>query len=392
MDSEMLPLASLLFNGYNPIQPKRNLSGSRLPVKEENATEKTSWIRLHDLPKTSQMALAGVIMKKKRIGRTSIEVSQLGLGCATFGREIDEVESHQIMDFAVELGITLFDTAESYGGGEARDYRRRTYGIDDVREVSSEMHSSEKIIGRWLSSRGCRNQIVLETKVSPPFTSSALRQKIEGSLERLQTDWIDLYLFHSPDRTTPMEESLEVVTEAIKQGKIRAAGCSNFDADQVRAALEISDCKQLARLEVIQPVYNLVARDLEQELLSLSKLKEIGVISYSPLGAGFLTGKYGPDRSALPAGTRFHVIPGHADIYFSDRNFRIVERLRQKAAQTGFSMAHLAMAWVAHKMGVTSVLVGARKPRHLQNAVVALEKHFSAAWMKEMDSWTDQLF
>jgi aryl-alcohol dehydrogenase-like predicted oxidoreductase len=186
-----------------------------------------------------------------------------------------------------------------------------------------------------------------------------------------------------------MEESLEVVTEAIKRGKIRAVGCSNFDAGQLREAIELSDRKPLARLEVIQSVYNLAAR-VEEEVLLLSEREEIGIISYSPLGAGFLTGKYSPHPSTLPAGTRFHIIPGHADFYFSDRNFQIVERLRQKAKQTGFSMAHLAIAWVTHKLGITSVLVGARNPNHLENAVTALE-HFPAAWMKEMDNWTDRL-
>ena len=128
---------------------------------------------------------------------------RLALGCTTFGREIPEETAFALMDYAVAHGITLFDTAEAYGGGQARAYRRDRLGIDDTREVSGEMHSSEKIIGRWLKSRGCRDQITLVTKVTRDFTRAHVRAALEASLSRLQTDRVDLYLYHSFDQTTP---------------------------------------------------------------------------------------------------------------------------------------------------------------------------------------------
>jgi aryl-alcohol dehydrogenase-like predicted oxidoreductase len=323
----------------------------------------------------------------RRLGKTDIEVSRIGLGCTTFGREIDEATSFQILDYALAKSITLLDTAEAYGGGQAREYRRRSLGVDDVREVSGEMHSSEKIIGRWLTSRGCRDQIVLQTKVSTNFTQAHVTAAVDASLERLQTDFIDLYLFHSYDPNTPLEEALEAMTRVIQAGKIRAAGCSNFAADQLRSTLQISRRNGLARMEVTQPNYNLVCREIEADLLPLCREQDVAVITYSPLGAGFLTGKYTPDRKAIPKGTRFDVIEDHADIYFSERNFRVVDRLRQKAQATGVPMARLALGWVLRNPDVTSVLVGARSTSHLDNALQAMTMDFPEAWAVEMSGW-----
>jgi predicted aldo/keto reductase-like oxidoreductase len=138
-------------------------------------------------------------LEKRRLGRTDIRVSRLGLGCATFGREIDELTSGRLMSAALDFDITLFDTAEAYGGGQARQYRRNILGVDDVREVTSEMHSSEKIIGRWLKASGNRSRVLLQTKVTTNFTKQHIQEAIDASLERLQAHWIDLYLFHSFD-------------------------------------------------------------------------------------------------------------------------------------------------------------------------------------------------
>jgi aryl-alcohol dehydrogenase-like predicted oxidoreductase len=289
------------------------------------------------------------------------------------------------MGSALDLGITLIDTAEAYGGGQARQYRRNTLGVDDVREASSEMHSSEKIIGRWLKSSGNRSRVVLQTKVTTDFTRQHVQEAIDASLGRLQTDWIDLYLFHSSDAKTPLEEGLEALTRAVEQGKIRVAGCSNFSATQVREGLAISSSRGLQRLEEVQPPYSLVERSIESDLLPLCTQEQIAVVSYSPLGAGFLSGKY--ERSSIPKGSRFDVIPGHADIYFTDQKFAIVERLRQKSDETGQSMVQLAMGWVLKKPGITSVLVGASRAGHLENAIEALEMDFPDAWVREMDGW-----
>ncbi|MSO21834.1 MAG: aldo/keto reductase [Acidobacteria bacterium] len=326
-------------------------------------------------------------MENRHVGMTDIRVSQLGLGCVTFGREIDERSSFNIMTAALDYGMTLFDTAEAYGGGQAQQYRRNVLGVEDVREVSSELHSSEKIIGRWLKANGNRSRIVLQTKVSTNFTKEHVRDAIEASLERLQTDWIDLYLFHSFDDKTPLEEGVEAMTRAVEQGKVRAYGCSNFSASQFAQCLETSKRSGFQRLEVVQPPYNLVAREIESDLLPLCEQEHVGVVAYSPLAAGFLSGKYQSATTAVPKGSRFDVIPGHADIYFKDRNFEIVEKLRRKSEEMKVPMVRLAMGWVVRKEAITSVLVGATRLAHLENAMAALEMTFQDNWMEEMNDW-----
>jgi 1-deoxyxylulose-5-phosphate synthase len=178
---------------------------------------------------------------------------------------------------------------------------------------------------------------------------------------------------------------LEALTRAVDQGKIRVAGCSNFNAPQLWESLTISRGQGLQRLEEVQLPYSLVQREIESELLPLCTQEQIGVIAYSPLGAGFLSGKY--ESRSVPKGSRFDVIPGHADIYFTEQRFATVERLRQKSTDTNHPMARLAMGWVLRKQGITSVLVGASRLSHLENAIQAMEMDFTDEWMHEMDGW-----
>ncbi|MCX6623988.1 MAG: aldo/keto reductase [Acidobacteria bacterium] len=321
------------------------------------------------------------------LGRSGIHVSRLGLGCTTFGREIDEAACFAIMDRAFELGMRLFDTAEAYGGGQSREYRRQSLGVDDQREVSAEMHSSEKIIGRWLRSRGVRDHIVLVTKKSCDFERAAVWESLSRSLERLQTDRVDVYLYHSFDASTPPEEAAAAMDEVLQSGLARAGGCSNYDAPQLRQALDVSRANGLRRFEVIQNNYNLAVPGIAGDLLPLCRREELGVLAYSPLGAGFLTGKYTPDRTNLPAGSRFHVIPGHVDVYFSDRNFRVVDRLHEFAARVNVPAQRLAMAWVLQHPDVTNMLVGSRTTEQLENAMAALAFHLPSDWLDEMNAW-----
>lgn len=330
-------------------------------------------------------------MQKGPLGKTSIQISRIGLGCATFGREIDEATAFQIMDYAIEKGINFFDTAEIYGGGQSREYRRKYLGVDDVREVSNEYHSSERIIGRWLKARGCRNEIVLESKVQTNFTRSHIAEALHASLERLQTDQIDSYLFHSFDSTNPLEEGLEAMTTAVKNGTIRVAGCSNFSAEQLSNALDLSKRHGWTRMEITQPHYNLVTREAEKDLLPLCRQEQITTVGYSPLGAGFLSGKYTPDRNAFPKGSRFHVVPAFSELYFTDEKFRVVEQLRKFSKQVEVPMVRLAMGWVLRKTDLTMPLVGARTTAHIDNALLAQEMDFPGEWMDEMNSWGSQL-
>lgn len=323
----------------------------------------------------------------RKLGSTGLTPGRLSLGCGTFGREIDQDASFAIMDRALELGMTLFDTAETYGGGESRIYRQNYLGVDDTREVSHEMHSSEKIIGRWLRSRGVRRQVILSTKVWENYTPAHLMEAIQGSLDRLQTDFVDIYLFHRYFAGTPIEEAVAAMDAVVNSGLARAGGASNFNFEQLSSALEISKKNGLKPFQAIENNYNLAAPDLDREILPLTRREQIGVLTYSPLAAGFLTGKYTPDRSAFPKGTRFDVVPGHADVYFSERNFRIVERLGEMSRRVGIPVARLAMSWVLQNSSVDTVLVGARTIAHLESAVESLRLGLPPDLYAEMNSW-----
>ena len=322
------------------------------------------------------------MMEQRTLGKSGITASRLGLGTTTFGREITEEESFRILDYDFEHGIRLIDTAEAYGGGQARDYRRNHLGVDDVREVSGEMHSSEKIVGRWMKSRGVRKDVVLLTKVTTNHTRDHVREALAASLERLQTEFTDLYLYHSYDARTPVEEAVAAMQEVLATPRVRAGGVSNYSAAQLEAALGVGRA-----FEVVESNYNLAVRDIETGLLPLCARESVGVITYSPLGAGFLTGKYSPDRGALPKGTRFDVIPGHCDIYFSESNFRLVEKLKALSDRVGVPVSHLATAWVLQNRQVDVVLVGARTQAHLDAALSAMALDFAPSWLDEIRSW-----
>jgi aryl-alcohol dehydrogenase-like predicted oxidoreductase len=298
----------------------------------------------------------------RKLGNTGLTTPRLALGCVTFGREIDEDASFAIMDRAIELGFRLFDTAEAYG-------------------------SSEQIIGRWLHSRGVRRDIVLVTKVLENYTAAHLMEAIQRSLARLQTDFVDVYLFHRYVTETPLQEAIAAMDSVVRSGLARAGGASNFSFEQLSCALEISRGNGLRRFEVIENNYNLAAPDVAREILPMAARERIGVLSYSPLGAGFLMGKYTPDRSAFPKGTRFDLVPGHADVYFSEQNFRRVERLAQMSRRLGIPAARLAMWWVLQNPAVDTVLVGARTVAHLENAVEAARLESAPELYEEMNSW-----
>ena len=194
----------------------------------------------------------------------------------------------------------------------------------------------------------------------------------EESLRRLQTDVIDLYQLHAFDASTPFEETMDALNTLVQQGKVRYLGCSNFDAWQICKALWIADVNGWAPMVSVQPNYNVAIRDIETELLPFCADQNIGVTSYSPLGAGFLTGKYTKTWTA-PKGTRFDVMPDHWDIYENDVSMRRMEGLRDVASETGISMVQLALAWAIGQPGITSVLIGCRTTSHIDQAFQAEE-------------------
>ena len=312
-------------------------------------------------------------MDQRPLGRTGRTISAIGLGGVAFGRELHEDASFRLMDYAVEHGITIFDTAAAYGGGHARLERRLDLGVDDRREVSGEMNSSERIIGDWMRMRGCRDQIILCTKTRPPCDAENIHKALEASLQRLGTDYVDVYYMHAPDPNTPIAETLAALTEEVDAGRVRVIGCSNYTAAQLREALDVSAAKDHRRYEITEPVYNLLLPEANEDLFPLCQAEEIAVTPYSPLGGGFLAGRYAsPDRSKIPRGSKFHIREQEfPPRYFTERNFRVLDRLRGKAKELGTSMARLALAWAMTHPAVTAVLIGPETTDQIDDGLAA---------------------
>lgn len=288
-------------------------------------------------------------MEYRKLGKSDLTVSSIGMGTSTFAREIDEATAFTVLDRAYERNITFYDTAEAYSAGQ-----------------------SEVVLGNWIKSRGVRQNIVLATKVTIPLGAERVLASADASLQRLQTDVIDLFQLHAFDANVPLEETLGALNQLVEAGKVRYIGCSNFAAWQLMNALWISDRNKWASFVSVQPVYNLALRGIETELLPACADQNIGVITYSPLGAGFLTGKYTRDGN-VPAGTRFDVAPGHQPIYFNDAAYTAMERLRARSEEVNIPMPRLGLAWVLSRPNVTVTLVGGRTPKHIDQAFESLE-------------------
>lgn len=315
-------------------------------------------------------------MKIKPMGRTGLKVSEICLGTMTFGRQCDEATSQAVMDTAVENGVNFFDSADVYPVGGMLDLVGR----------------SEEIVGRWL--KGRREQIVLATKCwgamgTGPNDSGLSRKHIyhaiEGSLRRLQTDYIDLYQVHAPDPDTPLDETLRALDDLVRQGKVRYLGCSNFQAWLLACALWISDKHGLARFDCVQPRYNLLFREIENELLPLCRHQGIGVIPYNPLAGGFLTGKHKPGPEPTPE-TRFALSGRTGTIYrqryWQEAQFAAIARLQELFAARNKSLVQVAVAWVLAQREITSAIVGATSPEQLRQSLPATELTLDAEEME----------
>jgi 1-deoxyxylulose-5-phosphate synthase len=315
-------------------------------------------------------------MKTKRLGRTGLKVSEICLGTMTFGRQCDEAQSFAIMDTAFAAGVDFFDTANVYPVGGGLDLVGRT----------------EEIVGKWL--KGKREQIVLATKCWGAMGRGAnehgLSRKhilaaIEGSLRRLQTDYIDLYQAHAPDFETPLDETLQALDDVVRQGKVRYLGCSNFQAWLLASALWTSDKLGLARFDCVQPRYNLLFREIENELLPLCRRYEVGVIPYNPLAGGFLTGKYKPNTE--PAPDRRFGLTGRTQAiyrkrYWEEAQFAAVAHLQEFFAARNKPLTQVAIAWVLAQPGITAPIVGATSPAQLHQSLPATELTLDAEEME----------
>jgi len=282
-------------------------------------------------------------MEYRRMGRSGLKVSEVCLGTMTFGHGTDQQESQKIVDLAFDAGINFFDTADSYGDGE-----------------------SEILTGKALKNRS-RDAVIATKFFNPmgpgPNDSGMSRVRImnavEDSLDRLQMDHIDLYYIHHVDSQTPMEEMLRALDDLIHQGKVRYIACSNFQAWRLMEALWISDSKDLARFECFQPQYSLVVRDIEQELIPVCELKGLGVVAWSPLGGGFLSGKYKPGERTVK-GTRSADSWAYPQHFFAANADESLQAVFDVAQQIDRSPAQVALRWVLEQPAITSIIIGAR--------------------------------
>ena len=320
-------------------------------------------------------------MRHVRLGRTGLQVSRICLGTMTFGLQCEEPMAVAILDRAAAGGVTFLDAADVYPVGGSLDTVGRT----------------EEILGRWLVGR--RHDFVLATKCAGvmgarPWDRGLSRKHIldaiDASLRRLRTDYVDLYQLHSPDRETPLDETLRALDDVVRAGKARYVGCSNFLAYQVARAVGRSEAQGLVRFDSVQPRYNLLFRQIERELLPLCREEGIGVIPYNPLAGGFLSGKHRRETGPTP-GTRFTLgsaAKRYQDRYWHEREFATVEALRPLAAEAGISLTRMAVAWVLAHPAVTAPIIGASRPEQLDDVLPAVDKDLGADIKARLDTLT----
>lgn len=309
-------------------------------------------------------------MKYKYLGRTGVQVSELCFGTMSFGEDADEETSEQMYRRCREAGINFFDCANVYAGGQ-----------------------SEELLGKFIATE--REQVVITSKVyfptgNDPNARGASRRNIqlavEKSLRRLQTDWIDIYFIHHFDEHTPIEETLRSLDDLVRQGKILYPAVSNFSAWQIMKALGISHYEQLARFEVIQPMYNLVKRQAEVEILPLAQAQGLAVTPYSPLGGGLLTGKYTgeqtPEVGRLKSSKMYEIRYGEEWMYTAATDFA------EFARSHGYTPASLAVAWVAHHPAVTAPIIGARYLAQLEDSLQAVELEMTEELYEQISALT----
>jgi 1-deoxyxylulose-5-phosphate synthase len=294
-------------------------------------------------------------MEKRILGRTTLRVSRVALGTMTFGAQADEAAAASMVDCCLERGISLIDTANVYNRGEA-----------------------ETILGKAL--RGRRDRVVLATKVGikmgdgpgeSGLSRAAIVKGLDDSLRRLGTDHVDLYYLHQPDDAVPLEESLSAMDGLVRAGKARFVGASNYAGWQACRMLWLAEKQGWQGVSVVQPMYNLLARGVEQEFLPMCRAFGLAVLAYNPLAGGLLTGKHQPDNP-LP-GSRFERMPAYRDRYWHPANFAAVRELSDVARAAGRSLVSLALGWLLHHACVDGVVLGASRLEQLQQNLAAVD-------------------
>ncbi|HEX4366834.1 MAG TPA: aldo/keto reductase [Rhodopila sp.] len=312
-------------------------------------------------------------MEYRRLGRTGLKVSEICLGTMTFGHGTDRTEADRIVHTSLDAGVTFFDTADGYSEGV-----------------------SETMLGQALGTR--RRETVIATKVFAPMGPGPndsgmsrvhIMNAVEASLRRLGTDYIDIYYIHHVDVQTPLEEMLRAFDDLVRQGKIRYPACSNYEAWRLMEALWISDSKGLARFEAYQPQYSLVVRDIEEELVPVCTLKGLGMVVWSPLAGGYLSGKYRPGEQAV-AGSRSEEKWAFPTRFFHPNHTAILAGLLEVAKDLGCSPAQVAVRWVLEQPCVASAIIGARHADQLGDTLAAAGWQLPEAARKRLDTISAQ--
>lgn len=312
-------------------------------------------------------------MEFRNVGRSGLQVSLVGLGCNNFGGRLDLDATKRVVHRALDQGITLFDTADAYGG----------------------RGGSESQLGRVLGDR--RKDIVLASKFGWAMNDSGtlsggsrryIMRAAEDSLKRLNTDWIDLYQFHKPDPATPLEETLRAMEDLVRQGKVRYVGCSNFSGWQIVDAVWTGRQLGASLFVSVQNEYNLFLRDVEKEVVPAIKSHGLGLLPYYPLAGGWLSGKYRRD-TPMPEGARLTTTPKLAGRYMNDANWQVIEKLETFAGERGHSLVELAFSWLACHAFVPSVIAGATRPEQIDANVAAIGWKLSTDELLAIDAITE---
>lgn len=319
-------------------------------------------------------------MEHRTLGRSGCAVSALALGTMTFGNETDEAGSHAQLDAFLDAGGTLVDTADVYSAGV-----------------------SEQIIGSWLAKQptAVREQVVLATKGRFPMGEGPndaglsrrhLSTALDASLRRLGVDRVDLYQVHAFDPWTPLAETMGFLDDAVRAGKVHYVGLSNFTGWQLQRAVDLAEHHHLSVPVTLQPQYNLLGREIEWEIVPAALDAGLGLLPWSPLGGGWLSGKY--RRGERPTGdTRLGDNPNRGmeayDRRGTERTWNIVEAVQQVAEQIGVSMAEVALSWVTDRPGVTSTILGCRTLEQLEANLKAADLHLSTEQVAALDEASD---
>ena len=319
-------------------------------------------------------------MKYKFLGKTGMKVSELCLGCMTFGREASKEVSFKMLDTFLESGGNFFDTADVYGRG-----------------------TSEIILGEWLRDKS-REELVIATKVrgamgddpnNVGLSRKHILSAVDASLKRLGLDYIDLYQVHMWDSATPLEETLSTLHTLVQAGKVRYIGASNFSGWQLQKALDVSRHNGWEAFISLQPLYNLLDRELEWELLPLCEQEGLATLIWSPLRGGWLSGKYTRDMQAPPENTRVKQATQQGwsenwETYANEQTWNILDVLRDIAHESNKSVAQIALRWLMQRPGVTTPIVGASKLRHLQDNLGATSFELNENQMARLDKASEK--